>query len=516
MIGKINKGNHIYSTIKYVAFKDGTKILSSNMAGSTPYQLAHEFEYFSNKNQRTERPVFHLSINPHPDDRALTEYEYCDIAADIRTELGFDDSSHQYLLALHTDAFKEDSNEIRPHLHLVVNRIDFQGKCKSDYLDYIEIQKACRKIEEKYGLITQPHSWEMSEKKGPLSKRDEIKFIQDAIKKAAADKPEMPTFISRLQAQDVDVQCRITRTGKLQGISYAYNDKAFKGRQLGKSFTHQGIQSQLGVIHKSSHKEQIELLINTPKGETNSTSQSTTDNTNVVVPKQKSYKSVVPSAEQMFGTWESNKAKKQLDNKPKNNKQGTHTENTEPVAPPRKAYKSVVPGIEEDFPSPLSNENEKIKASEPSDALHVVGESSQTQHESSLHRIEENFDNPSNTEPEVTNTEHTQPVKTAPEPEAVELAVKIAGYMGSTNELELKGESMRANLSFDDNISTLEVRRNDSNEIILSANHTISGGWVINNSLKFTEEEKKRINQLQERTNVPMQQPVNEKKGFEQ
>ncbi|HAG83561.1 MAG TPA: hypothetical protein DCL61_21025 [Cyanobacteria bacterium UBA12227] len=261
MIGNINKGNYPYSTIRYVGFKDGAKVLDTNMAGQTPAQLANEFEYFSKKSKLTQKPVFHLSINPHPNDRPLSTEEYIDIASDIRMELGFDDYKHQYLLALHTDALHKDNPEIRPHVHLIVNRVNFEGKCKKDYLDYINIQKACRKVELKYGLITQPHSWEISEKKGPPSREEETKFIQDAIKEAAANKPEMPDFINRLLSKNVGVQCRITRTGKLQGISYEYNNKLFKGRQLGSDYTHQGIQSKFGVVHKPTHKERIELLI---------------------------------------------------------------------------------------------------------------------------------------------------------------------------------------------------------------------------------------------------------------
>ncbi|MBF2067232.1 MAG: relaxase/mobilization nuclease domain-containing protein [Calothrix sp. C42_A2020_038] len=277
MIANLNKGGNAYGTIKYAAFKDGAYLLDTNMAGYDPAQLASEFEYFVKKNNYVQVPVFHASINFHPSDRKLTEEEYIDIASDLRKELAFDDNNHQYLLALHTDAKLLNTDEIRPHLHLIVNRVDFQGKCKNDYLDYINIQKALRKIEQKYELIPQQSSWEVEAKKGNPSREEETKFIQDAIKQAANDKPEMPTFISRLLEQNIDVQCRITRTGKLQGISYCYNDKVLKGRQVGQDYTHIGIQSKLGVVHKPSHKQQIELLIKTHQVDKDLSTASTTD-----------------------------------------------------------------------------------------------------------------------------------------------------------------------------------------------------------------------------------------------
>jgi Relaxase/Mobilisation nuclease domain len=277
MIANLNKGSSPYGTIKYAAFKDGATLLDTNMAGYDPVQLASEFEYFVKKNNYVQVPVFHASINFHPSDRKLTEEEYIDIASDLRKELAFDDNNHQYLLALHTDAKMLNTDEIRPHLHLIVNRVDYQGKCKNDYLDYINIQKALRKIEQKYELIPQQSSWEVEAKKGTPSRESETKFIQNAIKQAANDKPEMPTFISRLLSQNIDVQCRITRTGKLQGISYCYNDKVLKGRQVGQDYTHIGIQSKLGVVHKPSHKQQIELLIKTHQVDKDLSTASTTD-----------------------------------------------------------------------------------------------------------------------------------------------------------------------------------------------------------------------------------------------
>jgi Relaxase/Mobilisation nuclease domain len=277
MIANLNKGGNAYGTIKYAAFKDGAYLLDTNMAGYDPVQLASEFEYFVKKNDFVQVPVFHASINFHPSDRKLTEEEYIDIASDLRKELAFDDNNHQYLLALHTDAKLLNTDEIRPHLHLIINRVDFQGKCKNDYLDYINIQKALRKIEQKYELIPQQSSWEVEAKKGTPSREEETKFIQNAIKQAANDKPEMPTFISRLLEQDIDVQCRITRTGKLQGISYCYNDKVLKGRQVGQDYTHIGIQSKLGVVHKPSHKHKIELLIKTHQVDKDLSTASTTD-----------------------------------------------------------------------------------------------------------------------------------------------------------------------------------------------------------------------------------------------
>lgn len=499
MICNITKGNGFYECVDYVLGGDA-RLVSTNMSGDSPTELAWEFRLVSNKNERVHKPVLHISFNPEPDDRPLNDLEYSMITRDLLDGLKLE--NNQFLLVEHRDT--KVNGKVRPHCHIVINRVDMYGKCNDDFHDYYRAQRILRQIEKDYKLIECPSSWEIEEKKGPPLRQDETKYIQEAIKEAASDKPEMPVFIKRLQDNNIDVQCRITRTGKLQGISYSYNDKAFKGRQLGKDYTYQGIQSKLGVIHKSSHKKQIELLINAPRGDNSDTAtESTTDNTSVVESTQKNFVSVVPSIEATFGTEEDNKAKKQLNNKAKSNKLLSKNEvSMEAITPERPTYKSVVPQAEAIFPIPKDTFDEKNSVSEPSNADTRV-ETSRKNVESIVHRIEE------------PKPETAKPTPEA-EPEAVKLAVKIAGYMGSTNQTKIEGDSMKANLSFNDNISTLEVRRIDTNEVILSANHTISGDWVITDSKKFTDKEKKRIDQLKERTNVPMQQPVNEKKGFEQ
>ena len=479
MICNITKGNDFYGCVSYVLAGDA-RLIGDNMSGDSPTELAWEFRLVSNKNERVQKPVLHLSFSPEPDDRPLNDLEYSMITQDLLNGLNLEDN--QFLLVEHRDT--EFNGKVRPHCHIVINRVNFDGKCNDDYHDYYRAQKVLRQIEKDYKLIERPSSWEVEEKKGPPLRQDETKYIQEAIKQAASDKPEMPTFISRLQDNNIDVKCRITRTGKLQGISYAYNGKAFKGRQLGKDYTHQGIQSKLGVIHKPLHKQQIELLLNAPKGDSDSTNESITDNTSVVTPPQKSYTSFVPSIEETFGSYESNKAKKQLKiEKAKNNNKviSNSDENTDAVVSPSQSYKSFVPSIEEVFPLPKNTEEE-----EKPDNIIIQADT--------------------DIEVQLNSTPEAQTVEPAVEPEAVKYAVIIAAYMARKSEMEVKGEILTASLNSD--ASILEVRRREGNKIILSGYYSPSdGGWVITDSKEFTEIEKKRILQLKELINERVQQP---------
>lgn len=559
------------------------------MASTTPTDLAWEFRKFAQLNQRVEKPVLHLSLSPAPDDRILDEWELCQIAQDLLE--GLELSNNQFILVQHNDA--EYDGKVRPHIHLVINRVSHNGKCNDDYLDYYRTEKLLRQIEKTYNLIPQLSSWEVEKKKAYPKHVEKaagglniVERLQNAIERAAVDKPEMPVFVARLLKDNIQVNCKFTRTGKLKGISYCIEGEAFKGGDLGKLYTHIGIRKHLEVDYQQHYSDAIsslmesykrgrtindewvehlsywcswrnqesDVLISKPEeieysnnesaiqqiqsvetiavpqteeieqlptpetpaiptsddvcpeiitnsnNNSDSTNESITDSTSVVEPARPSYKSFVPSIEETFGDYESNKTKKQLKiEKAKNSKQASNSDdNTDAVTPPSQSYESFVPSIESLFPR-----FKDIEEEEKPDNIIIQSDTD----------IENQP--PASPESKATNTPEPQTVEPASEPEAAKYAVIIAGYMASINQLEVKGDTLHATLSSD--ASILEVQSIDSNETILSGYYSPSdGGWVITDSQKFTETEKKRILQLKELINEQVQQPNQSVKGFEQ
>ena len=268
MIGNITKGNGFYGCVAYVLGKEDAQLIYSNMASSTPTDLAWEFRRFTQLNQRVEKPVLHMSLSPAPDDRILDEWELCMIAQDLLE--GLELSNNQFILVQHNDA--EYDGEIRPHVHLVINRVSHNGKCNDDYLDYYRTEKLLRQIEKNYDLIPQPSSWEVEKMKAypkhfekAAGELNVVVLLQNAIEEAALDKPEMPVFVARLFRDNIQVNCKFTRTGKLKGISYCIDGEAFKGGDLGKLYTHIGIRKHLEVGYQQHYSNPISSLIESYK-----------------------------------------------------------------------------------------------------------------------------------------------------------------------------------------------------------------------------------------------------------
>ena len=126
----------------------GRRLLTTNRiyndgSGKVDIGKAMEgFHTFLPPQMKVEKPVVHISLNPHPED-VLTDAELQDIAREYLEKLGF--GNQPYLVFKHEDID-------RHHLHIVTVRVDENGKCISDKNNYYRSKQITRELERKYGL----------------------------------------------------------------------------------------------------------------------------------------------------------------------------------------------------------------------------------------------------------------------------------------------------------------------------------------------------------------------------
>ena len=93
-------------------------------------------------NNRTEKPMVHISLNPDPRD-VIDDDQAVQIAEEYLEKMGY--GEQPYILYKHEDIE-------RTHYHIATLCIDEYGKKINDRYDKRKSMEACRKIEEKYGL----------------------------------------------------------------------------------------------------------------------------------------------------------------------------------------------------------------------------------------------------------------------------------------------------------------------------------------------------------------------------
>ena len=151
MVAKISVGSSLYGAIAYNGEKINEaqgRLLTTNRiyndgSGTVDINKAMEgFHTFLPPQMKVEKPVVHISLNPHPED-VLTDAELQDIAREYLEKLGF--GNQPYLVFKHEDID-------RHHLHIVTVRVDENGKCISDKNNYYRSKQITRELEKKYGL----------------------------------------------------------------------------------------------------------------------------------------------------------------------------------------------------------------------------------------------------------------------------------------------------------------------------------------------------------------------------
>lgn len=151
MVAKINVGNSLFGALAYNGQKvnEGEgKLLASNKVfdnGTGKVDTAHAMEDFGRylpARMRTEKPVIHISLNPHPGDK-LTDTELADIAREYMEKLGY--GGQPYIV------FKHEDIE-RSHIHIVSVRVGPDGKrLNNDYI-HRRSKRITNALEQKYGL----------------------------------------------------------------------------------------------------------------------------------------------------------------------------------------------------------------------------------------------------------------------------------------------------------------------------------------------------------------------------
>jgi len=132
MVAKISVSGSLSGAINYNMNKfkaETAKILLTNKIlclepneAFRASDLMKDFELFMPQRYRTENPVFHVSLNPHPDDK-LSDVDLSAIAEEYMKCMGY--GAQQYVVFKHQDIS-------RHHLHIVSVRVNEKGKKVND------------------------------------------------------------------------------------------------------------------------------------------------------------------------------------------------------------------------------------------------------------------------------------------------------------------------------------------------------------------------------------------------
>ncbi|EBJ2229243.1 relaxase, partial [Salmonella enterica] len=205
-----------------------------------------------------KKPVFHAFLSL-PKNEKLTDEQWQEIAKDYLKEMNIDIDKHQYICVRHNDTDKE-------HIHIVANRIGLDGSVWHGQHSAFNTIAACERLEIKHGLtITKGLKGQKSDVSAPTKNEIEQALrtgekparivLQNALQAALVGKPDLSTFVERLQAVGIEPRFNVASTGNVAGVSFSVGDVAFKGSQLGKKYSWNTIKNK--VIYDKNRDDEL-------------------------------------------------------------------------------------------------------------------------------------------------------------------------------------------------------------------------------------------------------------------
>ena len=260
MKGNVAKpGRSFKNRVDYI-LKDDHDFICSNMSSdyNNVSDLTDEFKTVSSFRQDIKKPVFHAFLSL-PKNEHLTDEQWQEIAKDYLKEMNIDIEKHQYICVRHNDTDKE-------HIHIVANRIGLDGSVWLGQHSAFNTIAACERLEVKHDLtITQGLKGQKSEVSAPTKNEIEQALrvgekparlvLQNALQAALVGKPDLSTFVERLQAVGIEPRFNVASTGNVAGCSFSVGDVAFKGSQLGKKYSWNTIKNK--VIYDKNRDDEL-------------------------------------------------------------------------------------------------------------------------------------------------------------------------------------------------------------------------------------------------------------------
>ena len=231
----------------------------------TAGRMSHErcmasFEPFLQANRRTTNTVFHVSLNPSPEDR-LTDEQLGEIAREYMERMGY--GEQPYIVFKHRDIARE-------HLHIVSLRIDREGRKLPHDFEARRSVEITRDLEQKYGLHPSVKGQELQDReklrKVDYQKGDVKQQVSSTVRSClrhyrCASFGEWRTL---LEAFNVSAE---ERTGTIDGRDYAgmiYGALTDDGYGIGTPFKSSRIGKDVGYEALQRYYERSKTALKEP------------------------------------------------------------------------------------------------------------------------------------------------------------------------------------------------------------------------------------------------------------
>ncbi|CUQ40895.1 conjugal transfer relaxase TraI [Parabacteroides distasonis] len=239
MIGKIKKGSGFKGCVNYVLDKEQAALLhAEGVLAESKQDIIRSFCMQTEMNPSLKKPVGHIALSYSVVDAPkLTDEKMIQLAQEYMREMKITDT--QYIIVRHQD-------REHPHVHIVFNRIDNNGKTISDSNDMYRNEQVCKKLKEKHGLYFAKGKEHVKQYR--LREPDKTKYeIYTAIKTEIGKSRNWQQLQKQLAEKGIGFQFKYKgQTDDIQGVSFFKGEYTFKGSEIDRNFSFSKLDKYFG------------------------------------------------------------------------------------------------------------------------------------------------------------------------------------------------------------------------------------------------------------------------------
>ena len=242
MIGKIKKGSGFKGCVNYVLGKEQAALLHADgVLTESQGDIIRSFCMQTGMNPDLKKPVGHIALSYSAVDAPkLTDEKMIQLAQEYMREMKITDT--QYIIVRHQD-------REHPHVHIVFNRIDNNGKTISDRNDMYRNEQVCKKLKAKHGLYFAGGKEQVKQHrlKEPDNRNTEI---YNAVKRMKSESPKnWQQLQERLAEKGITILFKYKgQTGEIQGVSFSKGEYTFKGSEIDRNFSFSKLDKCFGDV----------------------------------------------------------------------------------------------------------------------------------------------------------------------------------------------------------------------------------------------------------------------------
>jgi hypothetical protein len=230
------------------------KVLYQEGVRGHDYRLmARDFEMIHGLHSGIGKPVFHGVLDFHRDER-LDDGRMAEIGRKFLPEVGIIDTQCAIVKHLDTD---------HRHLHLVANRVDFSGHPIDNFPERLRSIEAVEKLVREYDLVPMGRKNLRLINFDGLGASETRKYaIYRSITEYLPGCRDLEELEQRLLRLGIETRYRTDQqTGQKIGISFRYQNEAFKGKEIDRDFTMGRLEHTLAMRQELTQWEQQKLAL---------------------------------------------------------------------------------------------------------------------------------------------------------------------------------------------------------------------------------------------------------------